>query len=323
MKTHSRFLLPATLVILTCDDSSPTGTPGADGGSDAHMADAKGGVDQKPAAGAAMLDCGPRPPSASVGTIAGSMAAGNYGLRATTGSWARAEFRSGFCPGLALKSECRASVGSCSIVIWEPSPQQPGAPCDVRRDDAGKLVVEGGRERAELTFGGVSAGYASYESPASLWAGGETLRFSGTGGLSGEKPVPAFSVTLLAPNRLTFTSPRLPPTGTTATFERSKDLDLVWGGGKTGTLGVTVHERGVNFTDPSRTLTCNFPASSARGVVPAALLLHMPAGKKLLLSSGVQVGAYAQAGDRVVEISAHELAADGDSRPLSGEILLK
>ena len=133
---------------------------------------------------------------------------------------------------------------------------------------AGAIAITGGSEAVAL--GVASDGY--YDPVvvnAALFAGGETLTVSATGG-AGE--VPAFGASLAAPKVAIVTAPALPSGD--LIVDRSQDLTVSWSNVITETLLVTI---GGQRQLPLE-VECSFPGSGGTGVVPTSLLARLPKG---------------------------------------------
>lgn len=219
-------------------------------------------------------------------------------------SGGNARFETGFCPGTVYKSFCRQTIGACEVIVREVSPDQPGAPCNIMNHSAGTITVSGGTHPVTLV-----PAYDYQESPMSLWNGGETLRFDATGG-----DIPAFSGTLVAPNRITLTN-------VLAVVDRSRDLVLAWTGGGSGQLSLNASVKTGPMSDV--VLTCQLAASAGRGTIAAELLSRFPAGVEGAVSVGVRETAPAHAGAVEVSVLASDLVLGSDGQLLPASLTFK
>lgn len=154
--------------------------------------------------------------------------------------------------------------------------EAPTVPCvDTRSSDATCVLTKcGGPSSQAIGAGtirvtGLSSGdvtlsqsgttYAPQATPSPLFAGGETIGTSASGG-----DVPAFTRSVVAPTFATLTTPPWPPSGALA-IARGKDFVVAWQGSPSGTAFVAL-------SSPGATVRCEVPAKSGTLSVPAAFV---------------------------------------------------
>jgi hypothetical protein len=211
--------------------------------------------------------------------VSGSLDAGPVGTLVFANVGGLGSFLGIFFEQDTLAPWCsRSTVGPCQVVDC-PMP-------DV--SDAGPLVVIGSAGTLTITGpllgdAGVavteSSGDYAYNTGGAMFATGDTLGVSGTGG-----DVPAFGMhTVVAPGAITVVSPSLPPDGGAIVVPTSTDLSLAWTGGQAGAVvevAITAEFANQGFSE----MLCQWPASAGSGQIPEAAL------GTLISASPLQVG---------------------------------
>ncbi len=133
---------------------------------------------------------------------------------------------------------------------------------------AGTLHISGGVKTIDLTPTAQKA-YDPVSGNTSLWSGGEMLTVAAEG-----KDVPAFTVTLVAPSKLTMTAPALPQGASNLSVTRSAPFSATWTGASSGQVVLYFDAAtGAN----AFSATCTFDASTLKAEVPAAAFADFPA----------------------------------------------
>jgi len=126
--------------------------------------------------------------------------------------------------------------------------------------------------------------------------------------VGGTTSVPAYSMSVTAPNPITMTAP-LPvvgSTGATYTIARGANLAVTWTGGVDGT--VTVSLTSGNGTT-GVTISCSAPASAGTVTVPASLMASL--GATGAFSAGVTSFTTKTVGDWLMDFQASVLGSQG------------
>ena len=133
---------------------------------------------------------------------------------------------------------------------------------------AGALHITGGAKTIDLVPNAQKA-YDPVSGSTSLWSGGEMLTVAAEG-----KDVPAFTVSLVAPSKLTMTAPALPKGATNLSVMRSAPFSATWTGASSGQVVLYFDAAtGAN----AFSATCTFEASALKAEVPAAAFADFPA----------------------------------------------
>ncbi len=133
---------------------------------------------------------------------------------------------------------------------------------------AGTLHLTGGVKSIDLVPNAQKA-YDPVTGSTSLWSGGEMLTVSADG-----KDVPAFTVSLVAPGKLTMTAPALPQGAANLSVTRSAPFSATWTGTSSGQVVLYFDAAtGAN----AFSATCTFDASALKAEVPAAAFADFPA----------------------------------------------
>ncbi len=164
---------------------------------------------------------------------------------------------------------CTVTVaGACTIRRCVDG--SDGGTVSVHTAEAGMLTITGTLLDAGLALvnrGGFDGYSAAYLDP--LWAGGETLTASGTGG-----DVPAFSgQSVVAPSAISVSAP-VCPNDQCGSLSRAVPLAVTWSGGASGTVLVTL-AAGTSTPRASVSIECGYPASAGSAMVPAAVISEM------------------------------------------------
>jgi hypothetical protein len=149
-------------------------------------------------------------------------------------------------------------VGDCFIYMCPTNPPPP------TYQSAGTITVTGAALPATLMPLGDDTYDVVSTTTQTMFDGGETITASGTGG-----DVPAFSVSVTAPSRVTLTAPAK-PAGSLA-INRGQDFQASWTGGGAGLVFLYFSATGI-------TMSCGYPASGGTATVPAGALAMIPAG---------------------------------------------
>jgi len=157
--------------------------------------------------------------------------------------------------------------GTCTLTRCPPAGDAGTAPV-TQAPDAGTLTIKGGARTVTLSPDANGAYGNDVDNMNALYAGGETLTISASGGSA-----PAFSGTLTAPAKAQVLSPTMPAAGASLPIARASGFPLSWSGGSNGEVTVGVYAQGGGAW-----VTCSFPASAGSGSVPSSLLSQLPAG---------------------------------------------
>lgn len=158
-------------------------------------------------------------------------------------------------------------VGPCLVEIFGSM----AAPFETALS-AGTVSITGGLRTVELVPK-ANKTYATVEDTnQGLWNGGESLTFAAAG--SGDGGVPAFSTSLIAPSRITLTSPA--PSGGVLNVAKSGGVRATWTGTSSGE--VTLYFDAAK-TSEAVSATCTFDAALGAGDVPAAAFADFPTGE--------------------------------------------
>ena len=194
------------------------------------------------------------------------------------------------------------TMGSCAASILGPRPNAPAIA------SAGTLSVTGGAMPLMQSPDG-SGAYPIVRVSSPLWAGGESLSVSASGG-----EVPPFATTLIAPGEMTVTSPAWPAGGPT-TIARADDLALAWNGSGVGVVDVGLV--GGSTATQAAEIHCRFPLSAGQGVVPAAMLANLPAGSSGALLIFAMTPTTLTEGAWSVDVSLESAAVDSHGASVS------
>ncbi len=287
-----RALFAATTILLAasaaCSSTSgaPTGAASSDGGPDStapsgdDTANDGGAVDSAPSSGDdanqttgddaandssdAGGDSAPNPFMGAVFAISDSTHAADGGalLDYSVGAY----FAHQTSPDQSIVST--TTVGPCVVQVLGSG----SAPVETD-ESAGTVQLTGGAKTIKLTPANDATYTTTQSSTASLWTGGETLTLSADGGPDGA--VPAFSTTVVAPSKITITSPALPSSSGSMNVPRNAPWIGTWSGASSGSVVIYF-----DVTDGANayTATCKFDASAGTGTVPAAAFASFPAG---------------------------------------------
>lgn len=134
---------------------------------------------------------------------------------------------------------------------------------------AGTVHLEGGRKAIALAPK-ADKSYAAVSGSEALWSGGETLTARAEG-----QDVPAFTATLKAPSKITFTAPVM-TAGGDLTVSRSSGVSATFSGASSG---VVVLYFDIAASTNAFTATCTFDVSSGTARVPAGAFADFPSGE--------------------------------------------
>ena len=199
-------------------------------------------------------------------------------------------------------SRCTRDVqGECTVL---DCPTGPGMLAS-----AGALAIDGAAQPLSLAPNDDNS-YTRVMSESPLYAGGETLAFSASGG-----DVPAFSESVTAPGKAQITSPAKP-----AQFldvDKTTGLRITWTGGGTGFLQLALFAG----TTTTLSVSCRFPIEAGQGMIPPVTLTALPAGQ-----GGFTMAAVAEteldAGDWAIALDAYYNAVWPDQSIVSGPTMV-
>ncbi len=134
---------------------------------------------------------------------------------------------------------------------------------------AGAVHVTGGAKTIDLVPSAKGT-YAAISGNDSLWIGGEPLTVTADG-----KDVPAFTVRLVAPSKVTLTAPALPAARSSLEVTRQMPFLATW---RPAASGEVVLYFDIATGASAYSATCNFKASAGVGEVPASAFSDFPAG---------------------------------------------
>lgn len=166
---------------------------------------------------------------------------------------------------------------------------------------AGTITLTGGHSQV---VGGTDGGVMGWWSDPShaFFGGGETLVYSATGG-----DVPPFAGSLTAPTQVVLLAPWAADAGLMAA-PRSQDLGVVWSGGASGQVEVSIHSPTVGNSWSSA--RCRFPATAGSGLIPAAALSGLFSGSNSLSAEVVVRQHHPLPADWEVTVEARTNAVD-------------
>ena len=150
--------------------------------------------------------------------------------------------------------------GVCTLSLCGPT-LDAGAPAPRA---AGAVTLDG-VAGGPITLTPSDAGYAPITSAVLLFAAGDAITASAPGDPSG---APAFQRAVKAPSYVFVSAPPFPGTGPIS-LERTKDLQIVWSSGTTGTTTATL-------SGPDFLLECSVAATAGKLTVPASALGKLP-----------------------------------------------
>lgn len=210
-----------------------------------------------------------------------------------------------FLPTAAVPACSSTTFGECVLETCSPAGATPKpAP------EAGPITLGGGAKTLKLTPA-TDGTYPAYAGSELLWNGGETLMVSAAGGAA----VPAFSISLPAPSKLSVTDP-MPNLGV-VTGQKGKDLTVRWSGGASTPTVVRVS---TTASGKEYTLRCSFTGGS--GTVPSAGLSALPGGS-LTLAVDARSDAMVTAGKWTVAATALSAGLDAQSHVFSYGLTLQ
>jgi hypothetical protein len=135
-------------------------------------------------------------------------------------------------------------------------------------ESAGTITVTGALVPASISPAADKTYTALMTQP--LFSGGETLTVTAAGA-----DVPAFTHTLVAPAKITITSPAKPASASPyLMIDRSAGFSVAWTGGGASTVQIAL----LGGTGSNLDLSCHFPASAGSATIPASALAMLPAG---------------------------------------------
>jgi hypothetical protein len=150
--------------------------------------------------------------------------------------------------------------GVCTLSLCGPT-LDAGAPAPRA---AGAVTLDG-VAGGPITLTPSDAGYAPITSAVLLFSAGDAITASAPGDPAG---APAFQRAVKAPSYVFVSEPPFPGTGPIS-LERTKDLQIVWSSGTTGTTTAT-------FNGPDFLLECSVDATAGKLTVPASVLEKLP-----------------------------------------------
>jgi hypothetical protein len=174
---------------------------------------------------------------------------------------------------------------------------------------AGTLAIDGAAQPVSLAPNDDNS-YTRLTSDAPLYAGGETLAFSASGG-----DVPAFSESVTAPGKAQITLPAKP--AQYLDVDKTTGMRITWTGGGSGFLQLALFAG----TTTTLSVSCRFPIASGQGNVSPVVLGSLPAGQ-----GGFTIAAVAEtevdAGDWAITLDAYYNAVWPDLSIASGPTMV-
>ncbi len=169
-------------------------------------------------------------------------------------------------------------VGPCTIV-YNPAPADGGARTKPQCYSAGTIKITGGTRALTLVPGAndVDGEYSDVSVQELVFGGGETVTVhaSGGGGLF-SAGIPAFTVMLTMPPKLTITSPPKPSPQQGLGIDATRDLTVTWS--PAGDQQMNIELMQPADLSPWVDMVCTFPSSDGTGTIPAAALAKLPGG---------------------------------------------
>jgi hypothetical protein len=221
-------------------------------------------------------------------------------VQSTTRSFAHADFVDS--PDGRPEVFTASPFGPCTVDVYA-SLGTIGTPTTT---GGGTISITGGAQPVTLkpvTMSGMVL-YPSFTAATPLWNGGESLTLA----IAGDA-VPAFSVTQVAPSRVTITQP--PSSSGPLTIPHDRDFTIAWSGGSAGAVRFTL-TFGASGPVAETQLVCLFPSGPGQGTVPAAALAMLPHGVTGTLAfntTGTPDGCCTQDGDYQLDIGLRSDAA--------------
>lgn len=178
-------------------------------------------------------------------------------------------------------SECPASatVGDCKLFECPSSGTSP----TLSYLNAGAVTITGFASDLSLSFPAANNTYMSTPYADWLWTSSRPITLN----VTGSADVPAYSLSLTAPNPIVVTSPL--PQGVSSsgllsyTHSRASNLVITWTGGVEGTTSVTLTSE--STTAPAL-VVCEASATTGTLSVPAAFLAKLSGTAQLTVSVG-------------------------------------
>jgi hypothetical protein len=167
---------------------------------------------------------------------------------------------------------------------------------------AGNVTITGLAHDVSLTFMPAQSGYMSSAYGSALW----TSSTPATVVVTGSADVPAFSMSIVAPNPIVVTTP-LVGAGSTYSLSRAGDLAVKWTGGVEGS--VTVSLTSSNAPGGSVTISCAVDAAKGQITVPATFMSGL--GTSGSFSAGVTTAATKTVNDWLMEFQASTMKDQG------------
>ncbi len=205
----------------------------------------------------------------------------------------------------------RVDAGPCLTTSCPPAMASEAGASDAASTpdpSAGTMTVTGGAFGAKgVAFAPDNGGTYYYASPAAIFAPGDTLGASATGGA-----VPAFpEQTVTATPIMVLTAPA-PGTGGKITIPTAQPLTVSWTGGQAGAKAVLV-ATAIFTSGAVASTTCSWDASLGTGMAPSAALKPLAAANAE--TSGIQ---WFQSADR--QFTVGTLAVTMSARVLQGSL---
>lgn len=144
-----------------------------------------------------------------------------------------------------------------------------------------------------------------------LFLGGENITFSATGA-----DVPAFNTQLVAPPKVTLTTPAEPAAGGSILMSQSQDFTIRWSGDNASS---DVLEVQVLDASSVERILCKFPAPAGSAVIPAQALATIPGP-----TGALQVASFVEttvtASDWHVDVDVNQGTVWPDDHSTAGEV---
>ncbi len=212
-----------------------------------------------------------------------------------------------------------APVGGCTITMSGgctltqcPPAGDGGVPMTTTLPTAGTVSISGGKRAASISPKTDGTYPTDSDNMKPLYAGGETLTISATGGT-----VPAFSGTVVAPARVRVTSPAVPAAGSSLAISRSSALSFAWSGGTVGEVTFGVYPQSATSW-----VTCSFPANAGAGSIPSSLLSKLPSGSGSFNASLRNTSHLTQSG-WAIDLWAYQSVVSASGSGYAGQAMLQ
>ncbi len=235
-------------------------------------------------------------PSGKIGIIALTQTVETLPAPAGTIVAAGAVAQFGFRTG---SSSCTSvTSGDCQLFTCTPGSSTPGT--DLVQ--AGSITVTGLATSVSLSYMAAQSGYMSSAYGSYLW----TASTPATVVVTGSVDVPAFTMSVVAPNPIVVTSP-LAQGGSTYAISRATPLAVTWTGGVEGSVTVSL----ASNTGPNGqvSISCSVDAGMGKVTVPESFMAEL--GTSGSFSAGVTNVATKNVDDWLMDFQASTTGAQG------------